>query len=100
MTATHFNLSLMFTLKIFSTFGTTAAGESTIGMRVNSSAKLLVSSSLWILGTKGAGIRFAARSLHFIFCKQTQQYMKAVQSYTILNMVVADESSEMQTSST
>lgn len=49
---------LLLTLNIFSTSGGTIAGESCGTIAVNSSEKLLTSSSLLILGTNGAGTFF------------------------------------------
>lgn len=56
------------TLKILSTLGGTMAGESVADIPVNSSAKLLTSSSSTILGTKGALTRFCATSSQFKIC--------------------------------
>lgn len=53
------------TLKILSTFVGTIAGESVGAMAVNSSAKLLTSSSSFIRGTKGARTAFLAISSQF-----------------------------------
>ena len=60
-----FNYTLH-TLNNFSPFIGTTAGESVADMCVNSSAKLLTSSSWRIFGTKGAGIFFAAKSFQLI----------------------------------
>ena len=49
-------------MNIFSTSGGTMAGESCGTIAVNSSEKLLTSSSQLILGTKGAGIFLFSRS--------------------------------------
>ena len=53
------------TLKILSTFGGTMAGESAAAIPVNSSEKLLTSSSSMMRGTNGAATFFLAMSSQF-----------------------------------
>lgn len=58
---------MILTLNILSKLGGTTAGESAGTILVNSSEKLLTSSSLVILGTNGAGMAFLDRSSQLIF---------------------------------
>lgn len=60
-------LVMILTLNILSKLGGTTAGESAGTILVNSSEKLLTSSSLVILGTNGAGMAFLDRSSQLIF---------------------------------